>query len=212
MWNWNKSLTAAAAVAALVATGCANEASLTGPSSGPRAAAPTPTEFGLTSSNTLENPDPLCPAARSPGFYCQNQDGKNPNLTAEEFDLLEAEAGALLGVALGELTAGEAVCIKGNKAPEDQLVRHLAALALNLAANLIDETTPLTDGSFANVGEAFDAGVATASDMEATKQERNAVKDVLDTINNNLNTEPGEDCNGGEEEEEEEDDDEFPVE
>lgn len=189
---WNKTFAAMATLAVIVATGCENDAPLTSASSAPLAAAPV--EFGLASSNTLLNPGPLCTGARTPGFYCQNQEGNNPNLTAEEFALLDAEAAALLGAALGNLTVGEAVCIKGNKAPDDQLVRHLAALALNLAANLIDETTPLSDGSFANVGEAFEAGVATASNTNASKEERNTVKDVLDAINGNLNTELGEDC------------------
>jgi hypothetical protein len=198
----SKSITAAAALAALVAAGCGNDASLTAPTSQPAAAAPF--ALGLASAANLVNPGPLCVGARTPGFYCQNQNGKNPNLTAEEFELLSDEAAAMLGPALGNLTVGEAVCIKGNRAPEDQLVRHLAALALNLAANLVDETTPLTDGSFADVGEAFDQGVATASSADATKRERNAVKDVIDAINNNANTALGEECidegdTGGEE-------------
>ena len=190
---WNKSFAVgAAALIALAAAGCENQASLTSPSSSP--AAPAPTALGLASSSNLVNPGPLCVGARTPGFYCQNQYGKNPHLTSEEFELLSAEAAALLDPALGDLTVGEAVCIKGNKAPEDQIVRHLAALALNLVANLVDETTPLTDGSFANVGEAFTEGVATASDPDATKQERNAVKDVIDLIDDNANTALGDEC------------------
>jgi hypothetical protein len=191
---WNKRFVAVAVLAVILAMACDN--SLTGPTS--ESAGVAPVELALTEGNHLINPGPLCIGARTPGFYCQNQDGKNPNTTAEEFALLEGEAATLLGGALGALTVGEAVCITGNQAPDDQLVRHLAALALNLAANLIDETTPVTDGSFANVGEAFAAGVATASNPSATKQERNDVKDVLDAINNNQNTELGENCLEGE--------------
>lgn len=152
-----------------------------------------PVSLGLASSSNLVNSDPLCPGARTPGFYCQNQDGKNPNLDSGEFDDLAAEAESLLGGALGSLSVGDAVCIKGNKLPEDQLLRHLGALALNLAANLIDETTPLTDGSFPTVGDAFEEAVAIA-ELSDDKQERNAIKDVLDGINNNDNTELGEHC------------------
>jgi cysteine-rich repeat protein len=68
----------------------------------------------------------------------------------------------------------------------DQLVRHLAATTLNLSANLIAVATPLAGEDFATVGEAWAEAVAVltgASDADAE-----AVKDVLDRINNQVNT------------------------
>jgi hypothetical protein len=115
-----------------------------------------------------------------------------------EFEILVDAANAILGPVEGLTDIGAAVCFKGNKLPEDQLLRHMAALALNLAANLISESTPLTDPpDFATVGEALAAAIAVANDPMATKQERNAVKDVLDQINNNENTVLGGDCVDG---------------
>lgn len=196
MCHWNVSPTVAlVALAAIAAGGCQSQPDLTTPSA-PFTATPVANDLG--SARALVNSGPSCIGARTPGFYCQNQDGTNPNLTSEEFELLATDAAAMLGGALGELSVGEAVCIKGNRAPEDQLVRHLAALALNLAANLVDETTPLVGAPFTTVGEAFAEGVATASDPEASKQERNAVKDVIDEVNNNVNTTLGDECGGGE--------------
>jgi cysteine-rich repeat protein len=144
---------------------------------------------GPTSSQII-NEGPECVGARTPGFWCQNQDGKNPNLSAEEFDMLAAQAAAYLS-AVAELdTADEiaaAVCDTSN-----QLVRHLAATVLNLEANLIDEDTPLVDEDFDTVGDAVAAAIAiltSSSDLDAED-----VKDVLDRINNNSNTELGDEC------------------
>jgi len=158
--------------------------------------APTSVQFALPSPTNLINPGPECPGARTPGFYCQNQDGSNPNMTLAEFEEIAAEAATILQslTALASTTIAEMVCFKGNSLPEDQLLRHLAALALNLAANLIDETTPLTDGSFPTVGDALAAAILVANDPSATKDARNAIKVVLDDINNNVNTLLGEEC------------------
>jgi hypothetical protein len=180
--------------------GCQNETS--SPSVLPDVGgAATSGPLALHSVSKLTNPGPECPGARTPGFFCQNQDGKNPNLPLPEFLDLAAEAATLLQSldALASTNVAGMVCFKGNSAPEDQLLRHLSALALNLAANLIDETTPLSDGSFPTVGDALAAAIAVANDPDATKQERNAVKDVLDDINNNVNTVLGDECVGDDE-------------
>ena len=178
----------------LLATSCKTE---TSPSKLPESlTAPSSIDLSLASSSALVNLEPLCPGARSPGFFCQNQNGKNPNMPPGEFELIADDAGSLLQTvgAFADITLGEAVCLKGNRLPQDQLLRHLATLAPNLAANLIDETTLLTDGS--TVGDALTEAIRIANDMAATRAERNAIKDVLDQINNNLNTILGEDCGG----------------
>ena len=152
-------------------------------------------QLAVHSAMRLINPGPECPGALTPGFYCQNQDGNNPNMSLAEFEETTAEAATLLQSLDGlETTIAEMVCIKGNRAPEDQLLRHLAALALNLAANLIDETSPLTDGSYPTVGDALAAANQVASDPSATREDRNAIKDVLDDINNNVNVLLGQEC------------------
>ena len=48
---------------------------------------------GENRSSIIED-GPECVGARSPGFWCENQDGKNPNLTAEERHVLD-EAGVV---------------------------------------------------------------------------------------------------------------------
>jgi len=192
----NKSVACTATLLLLLVSACRQETDITGPSAEQSLAAPL-VELGLVSgTQNLVNPGPLCTGARTPGFYCQNQDGGNPNLTMEEFEELEAEASSILSSldVLAQTTVGEAVCSTGNKLPVDQLVRHLAALSLNLAANLIDESTPLTDGSFPTVGDALTEAITVANDPAASKEDRNTIKDVLDAINNNVNTVLGEDC------------------
>jgi hypothetical protein len=155
----------------------------------------------VRSVSKLTNPGPECPGARTPGFFCQNQDGKNPNLPLPEFLDLAAEGATILQSldALASTNVANMVCFKGNGAPEDQLLRNLSALALNFAANLIDETTPLSDGTFPTVGDALAAAIAVANDPDATKQERNAVEGVLDDINHNVNTVRGDECVGDDE-------------
>lgn len=152
---------------------------------------------------SLINDGPECVGARSPGFYCRVSDKPHPEMEDGEFESLVATATAILGPVEGLTDIGAAVCFKGNKLPEDQLLRHMATLALNLAANLISESTRLTDPpEFEMVGEALAAAIAVANDPMATQQQRNAIKDVLDQINNNENTVLGGDCvgeNGGEE-------------
>jgi hypothetical protein len=160
-------------------------------------------DLAQLSSLALTNDGPDCVGARSPGFYCRVTDKPHPDMEDGEFQGLVTTANTILGPVEGLTDIGAAVCFKGNKLPEDQLLRHLATLALNLAANLISENTPLTDPpEFATVGEALTAAIEVANNPTATRQKRNAIKDVLDQINNNENTVLGEDClsdNGGEE-------------
>jgi hypothetical protein len=125
-----------------------------------------------------------CP--RGAGFWCQNQGGKNPNLSAEEFQQFAEEAA---GYFAGELEAldtpaeiAAAVCNTG-----DQLLRQLATLALNLAASTLTRETPLTGEPYPNVGAAFDAAVAAAADPNTGRDERNQIKDVLERINESEN-------------------------
>jgi hypothetical protein len=126
-----------------------------------------------------------CP--RGAGFWCQNQGGKNPNLSAEEFQKFATEAAGYFSGKLDSLdTPGEiagAVCNTG-----DQLLRQLATLALNLAAKTLDRNTGLTGEPYQNVGAAFDAAVAAASNPGTSREERNRIKDVLERINESQNT------------------------
>jgi hypothetical protein len=120
-----------------------------------------------------------CP--RGPGFWCQNQDGKNPNMTAAQFDSFATAAAALLGPVEALNTRDEiarAVCNT-----RDQLQRQLATLALNLAAGTLSRETALVGEPYPTVGAAFDAAVLAASGTG----DRETVKDVLDRINNNEN-------------------------
>ena len=125
--------------------------------------------------------------ARGAGFWCQNQDGKNPNLSAERFEELARAASDLVndvpGLDSPEKIRG-AVCNTG-----DQLLRNLATLALNLAAELITEGTPLKGEAYGTVGEALEQAIRTATNSGSSRQERNSIKDVLDRINNNVNLE-----------------------
>ena len=125
-----------------------------------------------------------CP--RGAGFWCQNQDGKNPNLSAEEFQKFATAAADLLKAVPALDTKEEiaaAVCNTG-----DQLLRQLATLALNLVATPLDPTTPLINEPYPTVGAAFDAAVAVAKDPAASTQVRNLIKDVLERINGSQNT------------------------
>jgi hypothetical protein len=151
--------------------------------------------------------DPLFACPRSPGFYCQNQNGKNPNMTADQFNQLASAAAGLLAAVPALDTPEEirrAICNNG-----DQLLRHLATLALNLAAGL-EPTTPLSGEAFNGQGvgtvqEAFNLAVGVANDPLASKSVRNQIKDILDRINNNENTgltdcddeAPAEEASGG---------------
>lgn len=125
-----------------------------------------------------------CP--RGAGFWCQNQGGGNPNLSAEEFPRFATDAAALFAGKVAALDdpaeVAAAVCNTG-----DQLLRHLATLGLNLAAKTLDRATPLVGEPYANVGAAFDAAVAAAGGG-ASRDEANQVKDVLERINENQST------------------------
>jgi len=127
-----------------------------------------------------------CP--RGAGFWCQNQGGQNPNLSAEEFQEF-ADTAATYFADLPALDSPDeiagAVCHTG-----DQLQRQLATLALNLAAGTLSRGTGLVGEPYANVGEAFDAGIAAAKGS-LPPDERNQVKDVLERINESQNTTTG---------------------
>ncbi len=114
-----------------------------------------------------------------------------------EFDRLaeDAAAGELSMVnGFASLSIADAVCIRGNKLPEDQLLRQLATLGLNLEANLISEGTVYTGAGFSNVGEVLTEAISVANELPADRETRNAIKDVLDEINNNVNIVLDEDC------------------
>ena len=118
---------------------------------------------------------------RGAGFWCRNQDGKNPNLRADEFIALAGQAAELLGdtaaglgVSLPDLDGddiAEAVCDTG-----DQLLRQLATLALNLEADLVVEEKD-------DALKALEEAILIASDLFSARSDRNKIKDVLENIN-----------------------------
>lgn len=143
--------------------------------------------------------------ARGAGFWCQNQDGKNPNMPLEDFVLYVEGALDRLQDVPGikvQTDIEEAVCDTGN-----QLLRQLTALALNLAAKTVTEGTNLMGESYSAVADAFAAGIAAANG-KGSREDTNAIKDVLDRINNNVNMEG--DCEA--EQDDDEDDDDSTVE
>ena len=148
-------------------------------------------EQGNVSVEPIVNEGPSCSGGRTAGFWCQNLDGSNPVLPlGEARELLIEAAGLLASVpaldATGEVAA--AVCDEGG-----QLERQLAATALNLAANVIDEDTPISGGGlYTTVGTVFQAGVLLASG--AVEGDDEGVKDLLDAINNGENTKLGDEC------------------
>jgi hypothetical protein len=120
-------------------------------------------------------------------------------MPADEFLLLAEAAAARLGQ--GGLTRPDGTALDGTDIARavcnnrDQLLRHLATLALNLEANLISLDTPLLgEVGVMTVGEAFNVAAMVAGNRFATRQDRNAIKDVLDRINNNENTVLGNEC------------------
>jgi hypothetical protein len=122
-----------------------------------------------------------CP--RGAGFWCQNQNGGNPNLSAEQFDQFASEAAGMLASVPGLNTPegiASAVCNTG-----DQLKRQLATLALNLAADTIEPETALVHEPYDTVGDAFYAGIAVANGGGGN---RNKIKDILERINESRNT------------------------
>jgi hypothetical protein len=146
-----------------------------------------------------------CP--RGAGFWCQNQGGQNPNLSAEEFREFSTEAASLLA-AVPALDSAEdvalAVCQTG-----DQLLRQLATLGLNLASSTISRGEALVnEPGYSSVGAAFDAAVALADGSASSQQERNQVKDVLERINENQNTAV---CENNEEDDDSDGDDDAPA-
>jgi hypothetical protein len=155
-------------------------------------------ELGLYSPSNLLNPGPACTGGRSPGFYCRIRDREHPQVDPGEFETLADEAAITLGSvdAFNEITIAEAVCIRGNRLPDDQLIRQLATLAMNLAANLISLDTQLTDPTYSTVGDALAQAILVANDPTADRQARNEIKDVLDDINNNVNTVLDDECIG----------------
>jgi hypothetical protein len=129
-----------------------------------------------------------CP--RGPGFWCQNRNGQNPNLSAAEFEEFAEKAALLLNTVPTLDTADEvaaAVCNTGN-----QFERHLASLALNLAAETVESATALTPGEppYLTVGDAFTAAVGhLAGTTRLSRSEQERLKDVMDRINNAQNVE-----------------------
>jgi hypothetical protein len=122
--------------------------------------------------------DEDCP--RGAGFWCQNQGGKNPNLSREEFERFAKDAATLLSSVEALDTAEEiaaAVCDTG-----DQLRRQLATLALNIASGAVSRDDALTGESFSTVGAALDRAIQLAQ-QGARSAETNEVKDVLERIN-----------------------------
>jgi hypothetical protein len=124
----------------------------------------------------VEN-DVIC--ARSPGFYCQNQSGKNPNMSQEQFQTFADQAARLLSDVEALDTPEEiaaAVCD-----PSDQLFRHLSTLALNLSSMRIDASDPHGNPNYATIGDAFAHGVAVAGG-DVTREERKEVKRLIEQI------------------------------
>lgn len=149
--------------------------------------------------NEMESEEYGC--ARSPGFYCQNQNGKNPNMTAEEFQMFAAQAAMLLAT-VEELNTPEevaaAICDTS-----DQLFRHLATLALNLASPLLNETDPHANPDFPTVGDAFAHAVAVADgSIKVTREQRKEVKRMIEQINENVSINNGKECEQDEYEDE----------
>lgn len=144
-----------------------------------------------------------CP--RGPGFWCQNKNGQNPNLSKADFEEFAEDAATLLDD-VDELDTSEeisaAICNTGN-----QFARHLATLALNLAAGTVEEDTALVgEQTYKTVGEAFDAAVKHLSGANRLSgSQAEALKDVLDRINNAQNIE---DCDQLPEDDSDTDDDE----
>ncbi len=110
-----------------------------------------------------------------------------------EFSGLATEAAMLVPLDDAEIEA--VICDN-----RDQLRRHLAVLALNLAANLIDEKTRLVGEPFDTVGDALAAAIVVLDGP--FDDERDAIKDTLDRINNNENTILGDECEENGEDEE----------
>ena len=127
-----------------------------------------------------------CP--RGAGFWCQNQSGKNPNLSRDDFLEFAKDAATLLKDVEALNTSDEvaaAVCNTGN-----QFQRQLASLALNVAAktvtldtNLVGERAP-----YAKVRDVFNAALAhLTGSNRLSSSEQQALKDVMDRINNAQN-------------------------
>ena len=170
-----------------IALGACGGDSPTAPSSLDLGLAQQGTELGELAGASLGDPAlPSAPqdtddtddeCARSPGFWCQNQDGQNPNMSLDDFnEYADLAALMLSGIPGLDTVAGVSAAVCDTS---DQLHRQLATLALNLAAGLVDEDT---------VGDAFDEAIEVAKDLGATQADRNEIKDVLDRINNNVNT------------------------
>ncbi len=140
--------------------------------------------------------------ARGAGFFCRNQNGNNPNMTAEEFQEYATEAAITLAGVEDLDTVdviAEAVCNTG-----DQLFRNLATLALNITAGLVERTTPHNNLMFPTVGDALDRGISAAINNEISLEDRKEVKRMLEQINENVSINVGAGC---EVDEDDEDDD-----
>jgi hypothetical protein len=111
--------------------------------------------------------------ARGAGFWCQNKDGQNPNLSPGEFDEFLAAAQGYLDGLEQPIDIEAAVCNQG-----DQLRRQLATLALNLAAGTLSED---------DAAEALQAGIEAANGS-LSRDDRNEVKDTIEAFNEGQNT------------------------
>jgi len=149
-----------------------------------------------SSDDSTVSADPEDSCARGPGFYCQNQDGKNSNMSAEEFQQF-AEGAAQRLSTVDELDdpaeVADAVCDTS-----DQLIRNLATLALNLESGRVLDT--------AAVGDAFAYAVDVANGhIVVTAEERKEVKRMLEQINE------GEECEVDDDGDDDDDDDDDPI-
>lgn len=140
-----------------------------------------------------EFPQEQATCARSPGFFCQNQYGKNPNMTDKEFQGYAARAALILVSVEGLDTAEEvafAICDTS-----DQLFRHLATLALNIAAGWVDLDTPHMNADYPKVGDALAHAIAIANgSLRVTRDDRKEVKRMIEQINENVSINDGIDC------------------
>lgn len=139
--------------------------------------------------------------ARGAGFWCENKNGQNPNLSAEDYKDFLGGAEEELDSAMTAAEIDAAVCNTS-----DQLRRHLATLALNIAAGLVSSGTELVGESFNTVGDALAEAIALLDSGD--RSGRNMMKDVLERINENRNT--ATDCSTTEDDDDGDDDDDDP--
>jgi hypothetical protein len=125
-------------------------------------------------------------------------------LTATELDqIATAAAGLLAGVpglgSAAEVKAAVCTSARGRNQQQANLLRQLATLGLNLAANDLGLVDPPGSGldeggglgvdylgtTLASIGDALATAKTVAANPLATEDEREALKDILDQINSN---------------------------